>query len=327
MPNSSSTLKKLRKITYPHMLKKIIKKINYEFQFNNTNYWERFSDKFFKTYYQKLLRSKINKLSPIICSKNPILTLCMLSSHRNFSESIASIYSFSTWEKNIAIHYHEDGSLTEKEIDKLKKIFIGITIFRRKDQNIKTFKYLSERRLHKCADLRSFYIFSLRLFDFIIEKKTNYILQMDSDVLFFKKPAEILDIVYQKTENGCYNKDVVNAYTFQPEVLSLYVNNMISQFNAGLLLHNFDEDLFNFVENIIAKQPESFNSWHLEQTLLAMYASKMQNFLKLPVTYDLGRIERKKNNDLTSEHYVHSTGYDFHRDFIYKLFPIYQQNW
>jgi hypothetical protein len=71
------------------------------------------------------------------------------------------------------------------------------------------------------------------------------------------------------------------------------------------------------------KEFHAVTSWHLEQTLFAMYASIKGNFLPLPKYYDIVRRERNLGNKLTSEHYCHNTGYDMHKDFIYKLLPIY----
>jgi hypothetical protein len=72
-------------------------------------------------------------------------------------------------------------------------------------------------------------------------------------------------------------------------------------------------------------QPEAATSWHLEQTLLAMYASHKGKFLGLPKDYDLGQRYKKAGNAVISEHYVQGTAYDFHKDFIYKLYPLYSK--
>ena len=56
-----------------------------------------------------------------------------------------------------------------------------------------------------------------------------------------------------------------------------------------------------------------------------MYASHKGDFLPLPKNYDVGKRERKLGTKLTSEHYVHNTGYDFHKDFIDKLYPIFKK--
>lgn len=305
------------------MINRIIKKIKYELQFKNTNYYERFSDKLNKGYYQRRLVKKIKTLKPIQLQKeNAKLTLCMLSSHRNFSESIAALYSFCFWNPNVYLHYHEDGSLTQEEIDQLKNIFVGIEIHRRKDQNVIVGEYLHKHHLPQCHELRKSFIFSLRLFDFILHKKTDYVLQIDSDVLFFSNPTDIMTIIAEGNKNGCFNQDVMNAYSFPNDTLKKYLDQpMVDLFNAGLFLHRLDTSFFNFVENIIQNEPESFKSWHLEQTLFAMYISQQGNFLRLSEKYDLARINRNKGKALISEHYVQSTGYDFHKDFLTKIYP------
>jgi len=306
------------------MIRKILKKIAYELRFDNPQYYQRISDKVFKTYYRKKLRKTLNKLKPIEFKTTPTtLTICMLSGHRHFLESVAAIYSFCAWEKNVNLHYHEDGSLKNDEIAFLEQKFKGIKIFKKADQNGIVHDFLLANQLPKSAELRKKYVFALRLFDAIIHNRSPYLLQFDSDVLFFKKPKELLDILANENLKGCYNKDVVDAYTFSSEVLAKYIDKpMLRMFNCGLLLHCFEKlPFFQYIEKIITNEDESWNSWHIEQTLFAMYATNEGGYEQLPIVYDLARKERNRGIDITSEHYVHSTGYDLHKDFLYKIYP------
>ena len=310
------------------MIKKIIEKIKYELQFNNPHYYRRISEKIFKTNYQRLLRKKLSKLSPITPDKeNAKLTVATLANKKRFYESVAALYSFCFWKRDICLHYHEDGTLTEKNIDFLKKLFPGITIFRRREQNLKVKDQLLSKGLSNCAQLRGEFFLSIKLFDMIYEKNTPYLLHIDSDVLFFSRPDEILNIIEEGNFNGCYNVDVDIAYSFDNVTIAKYIYvPMINRFNSGLLLHNFNEELFDFVDAVMKDNHQSKSPWHLEQTLLAMYASYKGNFLGLPESYDLGRRQKKLGNKITSEHYVHNTGYEFHKDFIYKISPLYKSS-
>ncbi|SHN23998.1 hypothetical protein [Mucilaginibacter sp. OK098] len=310
------------------MIKKIINKLKYELQFSNTSYYTRISEKTKKITYRALLRQKIKSLSPIVLQQsNASLTLATVSSKKNFYESVAALYSFCFWNPNVYLHYHEDGTLTEKEIRLLKKMFPGIKVFLRRDENIKVKTLLSSKGLENCEKLRDVFFLSIKLFDMIIEKQTNYLLHIDSDVLFFSRPDEILDIVEKGNYNGCYNRDVNNSYTFDDATLARYLTSeMISFFNSGLLLHNFDEHFFSFINRVMEGNLYKTESWHLEQTLLAMFASEKGNFLGLPKHYDLARKEMLLGSKLTSEHYVYGGGSAFHKDFIYNLYPLFKKN-
>ncbi len=310
------------------MINQIIKKIKFELQFKNTNYYERASHKLAKTIYQRKLQNKLNVLNPITLQKeNAKLTLATVANKKRFYESVAALYSFCFWENNICIHYHEDGTLSENEIDYLKKIFPGITIFRRAEQNVKVKNILSSKGLDHCAQLRNQFFLSIKLFDMVVEKNTKYLLHIDSDVLFFSKPHEILNIAEKGSYNGCYNVDVGNLYDFDNTIMSKYVQvPVISCFNSGLLLHNFNEDFFDFIDAVMENNASTVTPWHMEQTLLAMYASVKGNFLALPKYYDLARKERDLGNKITSEHYVQGSACEFHKDFIYKIFPAFINN-
>jgi len=195
-------------------------------------------------------------------------------------------------------------------------------VFLRAEQNRKVDEELASRDLSNCRALRECFFLSIKLFDMIFEKKTNYLLHIDSDVLFFRKPEQIIEIADTGKLNGCYNADVVNAYTFDTKMMETYTHKpMLERFNSGLLLHNFDEGIFNLIEHIMDGRANATSSWHLEQTLLAMYASYCGDFLMLSKDYDVCRKGRKKEHNLVSEHYTHGTGYDFYKDFINQISP------
>lgn len=309
------------------MINKIIKKIRYELQFNNPHYYTRVKEHFLKKYYKRLLRRKIKGLAPIALKQDDSkLTLTMFSGKKSLYESLAALYSVCFWRNDMQVHYYEDGSMDEHDIDQVKSLFPGIVIFRRKEETAKIIRLLKDKGLEECARLHEHYVFSIRLFDMVAEKKTPYLLQIDSDVLIFDDPKHIWDVVDNDTHNGCYNVDTISGYCYTPDIVAKYVSGPILEaLNVGVFLHNFDETFFDFCENIIKNEPEGTLTWHLEQTLFAMQATQKGDFLALPKQYDLGRRERNRGNKIISEHYCHNTGYDMHKDFIYKLIPMYKQ--
>lgn len=310
------------------MIRRIFNKIKHELQFGNTHYYTRVKEKAAKTRYNHILLNRLQALTPIpVNGHGSKLTVAILANKKNLYESLATLYSFCFWRSNIHVHYHEDGSLDDKDILVIKALFPGIVVFKKSIETPKVTGWLTRHGYDSSARLRGHFLFAVRLFDMLIEKTTPYLLQLDSDVLFFDEPVELLNIVANDTHNGCYNVDDGNSYTFTPDTIAKYLDlPVLDKVNAGLLLHNFNEDFFAFADNIIKNEPQRTSSWHLEQTLFALYASYKGDFLALPKQYDLGRKERNRGNKITSEHYCHSVGYDFHKDFIYKLFPLYSKN-
>jgi uncharacterized protein (UPF0248 family) len=308
------------------VIKKILQKIKYELQFNNTQYYTRVSERVLKGYYKKIRRKQLLQLPPLaLKTENAQLTLSILASKKNFDDSLAAMYSLCFWRTNIKIHYHEDGSLQEEDIAILNKLFPGIKVFRRKAQNEKVINYLNNQGLTYCAKLRESFVLSLKLIDTLLEKDTPYMLMIDSDVLFFSRPDEIFKVVDDAVLNGCYNVDIANVYSFTDEILSKYLDNdILNCVNTGVFLHNFDKGSFAFMENILANELKLPSPWHMEQTLFAMYATKVQNFIPLPAYYDLARQLRDRGKPIVSEHYVHHTGYNIQKDFIDKLYPLYR---
>jgi len=309
------------------MKNRILEKIKYELQFKNPQYYTRIKEKVTKTYLRRVLKRRALALPPIsLNADNAALTLAILANKRNLFESIAAIYSFCFWYKNVHVDYHEDGTLSEDDILILEKKFPGIIVYRRAAQDQLTGDYLISQGLHSCAQLRNEFVLSLKLVDTVYNKRSKYLLLIDSDVLFFARPNEIIDIVENGTFKGCYNKDQSNYYCFSNEIMEKYLQTrVVDQFNSGVFLFDFDLDFLQFVEEILKNELVLPAPWHIEQTLFAMYVTHAGNFKELPESYDLASRRRNMGHPITSEHYVHNAGYNFHKDFIYKLYPMFKK--
>jgi len=57
-----------------------------------------------------------------------------------------------------------------------------------------------------------------------------------------------------------------------------------------------------------------------------MYVTLKGDYLRLPKVYDLARQQIKLGNKVVTEHYCHNTGYNFHKDFLYKISPLFNKN-
>jgi len=115
----------------------------------------------------------------------------------------------------LSIVLHEDGTLTDYDAALLEKHLLNVRIIRKAAADILMREKLAG--LPNCLDYRfslqetsdhrgtryDMHIFALRLFDFNLISDASKILVLDCDVLFFRKPTEILEWADNTAAEGC----------------------------------------------------------------------------------------------------------------------------
>jgi lipopolysaccharide biosynthesis glycosyltransferase len=129
-----------------------------------------------------------------------------LLGHKHVGMCLWSVKSFLHHaNRRYTVVLHDDGSLTDGDIETLKKHLIRASIVRRQVADNLIREQLMN--LPNCCEYRftpketsdyrgikyNLRIFSLRLFDFNLISKASKILLLDADVLFFKEPRKIIE--------------------------------------------------------------------------------------------------------------------------------------
>jgi len=108
-------------------------------------------------------------------------------------------------ERKYTVVLHDDGSLTAQNVESLKKHLVNVRVVRRAEaddlirEKIKHLPNCCEYRFSpkETSDHRGvkydMHIFAIRLFDFNLLSNASKTLVLDADVLFFKKPQEIVE--------------------------------------------------------------------------------------------------------------------------------------
>jgi hypothetical protein len=142
------------------------------------------------------------------------------------------------------------------------------------------------------------------------------VLLLDSDVLFFREPAELLRSIEDRSYRlNTVNRDIASAYTVDPvEVKSRTGINLIERFNSGLGLIHKDSLRLNWIEEFL-ELPGILEGhfWRIEQTLQALCSSRFGVEL-LPETYDI-RLSGGINNS-PCRHYVGAIRHLFYKEGI-----------
>ena len=203
----------------------------------------------------------------------PEFSIHMVVCSRDVESALWSIKSFS-WSTQLspAVFLHDDGSLTHRDRERLRGHIAGCTIVSRREADVRAAAWLRNHPLSQRARATPGFYCALKLFDPWIYTPKDVVLLLDSDVLFFRRPTELLTHLGNRAP--CYGSDYQNAYSATPEELRQRLGFDIMQaVNAGLVVmpkEVFDLDL---VERYFATalQPAENRD---EQTICAALLSR-----------------------------------------------------
>ena len=253
-------------------------------------------------YYRDRVRHRILKTKPIANTSDLTCEIHVLTSANdwlNLVWALKTFYHFS--QRHYALCIHDDGSLTPEHQQTLQHHFPDARIIERKQADEKVLALLEP--YPRCWEFRQKNHLSPKIFDFAAYLQSDRMLLLDSDVLFFAEPTDLL----QRIEDSNYryntvNGDVANAYTVDPAVVKENCKfQMVQRFNSGLGLIHKESLVLDWLEEFLALPDIIGNFWLIEQTLYALCSSRFGAEL-LPPAYDVhlqGNI-----NGSPSRHYV-----------------------
>jgi lipopolysaccharide biosynthesis glycosyltransferase len=203
----------------------------------------------------------------------PDFSIHMVVSSRDVELALWSLKSFS-WSTRLspAVFLHDDGSLTGRDRERLFGHLAGCTIVSRREGDVRAAAWLRNHPLCQRARATPGFYCALKLFDPWIYAPNNVVLLLDSDVLFFRHPTELL--IHLGNRSPCFGSDYQNAYSATPEELRQRLGfDILQAVNAGLVVmpkEVFDLDL---VERYFATalQPAANRD---EQTICAALLSR-----------------------------------------------------
>lgn len=201
---------------------------------------------------------------------------------------------------------HEDGSLGEGEISIFRRLFPQIRVITRLEADATMLTAL--QKYPRCAEYRRKMPHGLKAFDIPFFCQSDRFLMVDPDVLFFQKPVEILDWVDCPPDGSCwFNQDFQEPSPLSQElsIRDLGVQ-LWPRVNSGLCLLNKKtvSDL-GAMESYLAHPAlqDSKIQWRVEQTLLALCASKANLGGLLPASYKVSP-NKHRQPYCVARHYV-----------------------
>lgn len=217
--------------------------------------------------------------------------------------------------------FQDDGSLRQVQIEELKRMFPAAVVRAKAEADAEMEWKLAGRPA--CLNARSKHVMFLKMFDPYFHSSRDRYLLLDSDVLFFQKPQEILDWSEDKNPGFLFDPDVKDSYSIPANELEAFFGvNILRRANAGLaLIPRAGVDLDVVEEYLVRFEQQSVHNLWLEQTAYVLLASKWAGSAGLlPESYEMS-FEPCRQKGCVARHYVgtHDSRPHFFREGVISL--------
>jgi hypothetical protein len=250
--------------------------------------------------------------------------VCMLTGEKDLR---CALWTLASWfhftQRNWRVIVHDDGSLRCDQVAMLKRLWPDIVIRWRSEADDTMQSVMEHFPSARCY--RGSHVLALKAFDIPLLSASGPFILLDSDLLFFSEPREILDWVDARDGSCWFNEDVAEANCLtDADIFRKYGFHLWPRVNSGLCLLqpsalNLGEMDRWLDENQALQNSEAL--WRVEQTLLAMAASKAGKGGLLPRSYEVS-LDRRASRDCVMRHYVGAVREHFFGEGIAKLSPV-----
>ena len=253
-------------------------------------------------WYRDIVRKQILSTDPVVADDSSVAEIHVMTSSSdwlNLIWTLKSFYSLSPRPYGLVIH--NDGTLTDAIRQIFRHHFPACRMIDREESDNEVADLLKAFPLSN--EFRRTNHLSPKLFDFAHHLRADRMILLDSDVLFFETPSELIRRIEDSTyELNSVNGDTSSAYTVDPSVVKEQCGvTVVPRFNSGLGLIHKDSIQLDWIEEFLGLPEILSHSWRVEQTLYALCSSRFGAEL-LPSEYDVfldGQV-----GDRPSRHYV-----------------------
>ena len=239
------------------------------------------------------------------------VTVCSLTSRNDWLMCLWALVSFYRFSGlHLPLLIYSDGSLNSYHTERIKSVFPNARIVDPSTADAAVADVLAE--FPNCRQFRLAQPCARRIIDLPILCKSKSILMLDSDVLFFRRPDELMKYLNgARSGDFVFERDPQDSYFDSREnILKSFHVEVAPRVNCGIMV----ADIANFDYSQIEKwlENDAFPKKHhwAEQGLWAMYAGEARTkFLSEP--YDVSLSAEIDPNALM-KHYIKPI-----RDFIY----------
>ena len=244
------------------------------------------------------------------CEADSSVSVHLLVSSKTWHAGVLAVMSFEFFtQRRWNLFIHEDGSLDELTSREIERVLPEVNFVPRALSE----EVMKERlqSYPNCQSLRQEHNLFLKFFDLPAFAPGERMILLDSDVIFFKRPKEILAWVDTNSQECWYNEDTTEKYCIpRYEIEPALGIKLWPKFNSGLVLMPLAAISLPLAERLLitfkttAHHPQFF-----EQTLYALIASAWNQGGALPSTYEISWGLFRKAHSIC-RHYVGAFKHD-----------------
>ncbi len=198
--------------------------------------------------------------------------------------ALKSFYHYSGVKYPLIIHLQ--GQTTSRMIARLRRHFPNAVLIRQTEADANAERWLLDRGYLRLLAARRTGIMMMKLIDFIITCRAAHLLAIDSDVIFFRRPHELLIATREPLGADLFMHDAASAYNISgAQALSELEINLAPRVNCGIMLLPRDEQRLARCEEYLAHPEVARMNGLIEQTLHALCASEQGRVRYLPDSY------------------------------------------
>jgi hypothetical protein len=233
--------------------------------------------------------------------------------------ALASFFYFT--EQTWSVVIHDDGTLPLEARTELKRLFHKARIISRDEADSQMDRVLAPFPF--CHDYRNKHPLALKVLDVPHFCQAERFILLDSDVLFFRFPREIMDWVASGAPECWFNEDVEEgALIGTDQAWSDLGVPLWPRVNSGLCLLAKAAIDYEFCERALGETSIlKGHIWRVEQTLIALCASHHGKGGLLPKTYEVS-LGKSSSEDAIARHYVGAVRDRFYGEGLKRLRDI-----
>jgi hypothetical protein len=202
----------------------------------------------------------------------------------NLIWAVKTYYHFAGVDYPLVIH---DGGLLARQVEALRGHFPDARFIPITEADVRFPSELRRRGLPRSAEYRAKNVTTRKLFDFFLDSTADYVISIDSDIVFFRRP-ELLIVPPRGLGVNRYNEDHGFWYSMSIEELKAAFGIAPPPgVNSGLSVVRRESIDFPAIEQFLENPVLFGDAWVTEQTLHALLSARYGLEL-LPPTYRIG---------------------------------------
>lgn len=271
--------------------------------------WQR--EGFLRAFRRHQLWKKVLATTPVRTASRSstaveVHTLCQRLDH------LPAIWALKTFYRTSGVDFplvvHVNGRPERAVYDRLRDHFPDATVVPQDEADRVVCRRLDDLGFARLAAARRATPFMMKLTDYPILAGGATVLGIDSDVLFFAPPRELLVRTANPGPGYLFQRDPESNYNITPEAAHrVFGIDLAPQVNTGLMVYTADLPNLSAFERYLSDSGVAVPNGFIEQTLYALHASEIGTPEYLPESYSIHLQAGLPYDGLVARHYAGQT--------------------